>query len=1019
MIEPSTGAQPTNTTPEDRLSVNIATFNCHGLKSSLSFVQSLLETNDILYVCEHWLRPGELNIISQTHLSSFWTNLKSSMDPTEVPAGGRPYGGCGFICKRVRGLVFRPIPCTSDRISGVEVLSQQQTILSVFGVYMPYDSHNSDSKEAYLETLNELQGYLDSASGPCVLIGDFNTRLPQNRTLSQRWYRTNGFSKRSALLYDLICENDLFVANFSFPQPVNYTWSNAKQKSYIDHILIPSHLQDKVTGCRIVRDHAENTSDHLPVICSLSLQRPQSSSPQGKAPTRHLYPKVNWDAPVVRASYVAKLSEILLSSPLPDPARISSTTAATEVNSLSTTLTSAMHEAAKTASTAAQERRSPRRRHHWWTESCTTARDRMRLYFHIWKSCHRPSEGVVYDCYKDARRTYRRTCRSAVSSRQRHHYQLIDRLFHADRPGKFWNLVKKFRSQNSTSCDAIDVDKLYAFYRSKLDPEELQTNDTILNMEEAVNRKKAELEDVHFERITVSEARVKRLIQRLRKGCASGVDGITAEHICYAANTALPLFLSVLLTVCFRFGCFPDTFRVGRLIPVLKKPHLDPSAPKNYRPITVSVVLSKILELYVLEECSDFTMHPCQFGFVEHRGTTTAISLAHDVASYCSSSGSPVHFCSLDAEGAFDTIPHPVLFHQAAEALPDPCWRLLYKWYSNMTVTVCWNGQTSPPINVRRGTRQGGLSSPFLFNVFYKTLIQALDDERCGVTIGGHRFNVFCYADDVLLASTTVTGLQTLINVAVDHVCRLGLRFNPSKTSVMTFGHSTLQHKPAWRIGETELPCEEAIVYLGGVLHNNKVSTHTEKRVVSAQKAFYGLQSAGLHFRGVEPRVSAKLYCVGVRTVLMYGAEAVALSQADIKKLQKTQGMLVKAFLGLHRFSKNTPLLSALRIPSIIDSLAASSIGLLRSCLLYPSRATSFYTQLLLQNSAFKCQNLMKRCFSYSADFKLCDIFYDSFKPHKNFYIPGSDGFIDSVCSLLNDYTQDSRTLLQLLVSPF
>ena len=59
---------------------------------------------------------------------------------------------------------------------------------------------------------------------------------------------------------------------------------------------------------------------------------------------------------------------------------------------------------------------------------------------------------------------------------------------------------------------------------------------------------------------------------------------------------------------------------------------------------------------------------------------------------------------------------------------------------------------------------------------------------------------------------------------------------------------------------------------------------------MSAQKAFYGLQSAGLHFRGVEPRVSAKLYCVGVRTVLMYGAEAVALSQADIKKMQKTQG---------------------------------------------------------------------------------------------------------------------------------
>ena len=536
-------------------------------------------------------------------------------------------------------------------------------------------------------------------------------------------------------------------------------------------------------------------------------------------------------------------------------------------------------------------------------------------------------------------------------------------------------------------------------------------------MQNEVNAKNASLEGICFHSKTISEAHTIRIIRQLRKGCAAGVDGLTAEHICYATNTPLPLFLSTLLTVCIQFGCFPDSFQTGRLIPILKKNHLDPSVPKNYRPITVSVVMSKLLEFYILEESSNYTMHPCQFGFVQHRGTTTAFSLAHDVAAHCSAAGSSTYLCSLDAEGAFDTIPHPVHFSKAAGVIPDHCWRVLYKWYTNMSVTICWNKQFSPLIKVKRGTRQGGLSSPFLFNVFYKSLIETLDDMQCGISIGKHHYNVFCYADDVLLASTTVTGLQALINAAVDHVTSLGLRFNPTKTSTMSFGR-TLQRKPSWNIQDSVLNHEESIVYLGGVLHDGKVSLHVKQRATSAQKAFYGLQSAGLHFRGVAPNVSAKLYNVGVRTVLMYGTEALALSKRDIDTLKKTQGKLVKSFLGLSKFSRNTPLLSALNIPEITNSLASASVRLLRSNLIFESRAKHFYLHLINQNIVPKCHNLIQRCFSYIPNFNICDIFY-KLMPQNHSYDLGSDGLVDSILSILSDYTPDARTLLQNLVSPF
>ena len=89
-------------------------------------------------------------------------------------------------------------------------------------------------------------------------------------------------------------------------------------------------------------------------------------------------------------------------------------------------------------------------------------------------------------------------------------------------------------------------------------------------------------------------------------------------------------------------------------------------------------------------------------------------------------------------------------------------WRLLYFWYAKIKVNIKWNG-FSEDILIGKGTRQGGLTSPLLFNLFYEPLVDILSKLDGGVSIGKHKYNIFCYADDILLASTTVSGLQKLI----------------------------------------------------------------------------------------------------------------------------------------------------------------------------------------------------------------------------------------------------------------
>ena len=130
---------------------------------------------------------------------------------------------------------------------------------------------------------------------------------------------------------------------------------------------------------------------------------------------------------------------------------------------------------------------------------------------------------------------------------------------------------------------------------------------------------------------------------------------------------------------------------------------------------------------------------------------------------YCNTRGSAVCTGSLDAEGAFDAIPHSILFYKAATVLPKHYWHVMHTWYSKLTVQVKWCGTLSSAIKVSVGTRQGGLSSPFLFNLFYQDLISLLSNYSGGITIHNDAYNVFCYADDLIIASLRVTGLQEMI----------------------------------------------------------------------------------------------------------------------------------------------------------------------------------------------------------------------------------------------------------------
>ena len=76
---------------------------------------------------------------------------------------------------------------------------------------------------------------------------------------------------------------------------------------------------------------------------------------------------------------------------------------------------------------------------------------------------------------------------------------------------------------------------------------------------------------------------------------------------------------------------------------------------------------------------------------------------------------------------------------------------------------------------------------------------------------------VFNYADDVLLGSTTASGLQKQIDVAVEYVKRNGMRFNPK---CLIKGECPFDEIPKWTIENQVLSVEPEVNHLGVKISN-------------------------------------------------------------------------------------------------------------------------------------------------------------------------------------------------------
>jgi hypothetical protein len=309
---------------------------------------------------------------------------------------------------------------------------------------------------------------------------------------------------------------------------------------------------------------------------------------------------------------------------------------------------------------------------------------------------------------------------------------------------------------------------------------------------------------------------IDNCIRQLKLGKASGPDDLSTEHLSNA-HPALVMHLCFLFCGIALHGFVPDNFGCGTVIPLIKDKLGDVNDLNNYRGITLIPVISKLFELTLLHICAPYMItDDLQFGFKKNVGCADAIFLLSETVDYFRCRGSTVYSAALDFKKAFDRINHYKLFSSLLRAC-FPVWviTILINWYSKLYVAVRWNSALSSSFSVQSGVRQGSSFSPALFNVFINIFIAEIKSSNYDCKINLNFVGVIMYADDLLLLSATVDGLQRMLDCCEAVSSRLELDFNCNKCSCAVIGPASRYTISDMKLGCDDICWSNTFKYLG------------------------------------------------------------------------------------------------------------------------------------------------------------------------------------------------------------
>ena len=260
-----------------------------------------------------------------------------------------------------------------------------------------------------------------------------------------------------------------------------------------------------------------------------------------------------------------------------------------------------------------------------------------------------------------------------------------------------------------------------------------------------------------------------------------------------------------------------------------------------------------------------------------------------------------------------------------------------------MRARVRCGAKLTEVIDCTFGVKQGDVCSPVLFSLFINELaMEVIRNGRHGIIMSLDAFELFILllADDVVLLSETVTGLQRQLNNLQQAAQSLDLKVNLNKSNIVVFRKGGyLAAGERWYFDGVIMPVVNVYKYLG-ILFSTRLSFSAACQDLAsrAKHALLGIMQKLYMLNNNSLDVFLKLFDACVQPVVQYGAELWALDTAAVH-CEKIHLFALKRFLGVDRKTPNDLVYGELdRFPITINSVIKCIKYWLKLCCMLDER---------------------------------------------------------------------------------